>query len=63
MWKLSMAKKNETPSTGKQQFNVYLPPDLVKQMKHHAIEEGEFMSRLVEKIFRSYLATHEEKRK
>ena len=58
-----MAKQSEPASAGKQQFNVYLPPDLVKQMKHHAIEEGEFMSRLVERIFRDYLAAHQEKRK
>ncbi len=39
----------------KQQFNVYLPPELVKQMKHHAIESGESLSKLVERIFSDYL--------
>ena len=40
----------------KQQFNVYLPPDLVKQIKHAAIEEDYSLSRFVEHIFRDYLA-------
>jgi len=44
----------------KQQFNVYLPPDLVKRLKHHAIEQGESLSRLVERIFGDYLDAKEE---
>jgi len=39
----------------KQQFNVYLPPELVRELKHAAIDDRSSLSRYVERIFREFL--------
>ena len=39
----------------KAQFNVYLPKDLIREIKHRGVDEGVSMSALIEKIVRADL--------
>jgi predicted HicB family RNase H-like nuclease len=44
----------------KVQMNVYVPPALVRRVKHKAIDDGTSLSNLVEQALTEYLQAHGE---
>jgi predicted HicB family RNase H-like nuclease len=44
------------------QFNVYLPPELIREVKYHAVETEQSLSAIVALALRAHLHTQRRKK-
>lgn len=49
--------ETSTPAPKKQQFNVYLPPELIRQAKYRALDDQISLSDLVERALLRFLTS------
>ncbi|GAB3158189.1 hypothetical protein GCM10027258_68910 [Amycolatopsis stemonae] len=49
------------PAQSKRQFSVYLPPELVRRVKHASVDADESLSSFVERVLEEYLRQNEER--